>query len=293
MPKKHRSPASSISVLLVATFSHFIACSAPPQPEKPTTPTTQFSADMEPIVIGHSFVMPSATLGEQRRITVYLPAEYSKNSERHSVLYLLDGGLQEDFHHLTGIVQVSVANGLMNPIIVIGIENTERRRDMTGPTENAEDKKAAPRVGESARFRAFLKDELIPRIERDFRTNGERTLIGESLAGLFVVETFLNAPEMFSRYIAVSPSLWWNDSALLKQAPEKLRQLPLQGKTLYLTVGGIKDNTKETSSLADTLRAVNPSGLTWYYEPRPEETHATMLHAGALKALRMFFPAKR
>lgn len=248
---------------------------------------------MEPIVIGQSFTMDSHVLHEKRRITAYLPADYEKSTTRYPVLYLLDGGIGEDFHHLTGIVQVSVANGIMAPIIVIGIENTERRRDMTGPTENADDKKIAPHVGGSAPFRKFLKDELVPRIERDFRGNGERTLIGESLAGLFVVETFFEDPSMFDRYISVSPSLWWNDRFLLNHAAERLKTLPLQGKTLYLTVGGKKDNTEDTDALAKTLQTAAPQGLTLFYELLPEEAHATMLHAGALKALRLFFPAKQ
>ena len=255
-------------------------------------PRPVISGQMESIVIGQSFTMDSAVLGEKRRITVYLPADYDKTAQRYPVLYLLDGGIKEDFHHITGIVQVSVANGLMDPILVIGIENTERRRDMTGPTENPEDKKIAPHVGESARFRRFFKDELVPRIERDFRGNGERTLLGESLAGLFVVETFLEDPSLFQRYISVSPSLWWNDGSLLKRAPEQLKTLPLQGKTLYLTVGGKQDNTKETNQFAEALRSTAPAGLTWYYELMPDEAHATALHSGALVALRKFFAAK-
>lgn len=233
--------------------------------------------------------MDSVVLGEKRRITVYLPADYDKTATRYPVLYLLDGGAKEDFHHITGIVQVSVANGLMDPIIVIGIENTERRRDMTGPTENPEDKKGAPHAGGSAKFRAFLKDELIPRIEREFRGNGERTLLGESLAGLFVVETFFDEPGLFQRYIAVSASLWWNNEFLLNQAAARLKTLPLQGRTLYVTVGGVDDNTRTNDKLAETLRGFAPAGLTWYYEPLPMEGHATMLHAGALRALRKFF----
>jgi uncharacterized protein len=269
-----------LSMLIFVT-----GCVAPTPPSRPP-------AQIEDIVIGHSFLMNSAVLGEKRRITVYLPANYDKTPQRYPVLYLLDGGANEDFHHVTGIVQVSVANGLMDPIILIGIENTERRRDMTGPTENPEDKKIAPRVGGSAHFRQFLKDELVPRIEKDFRGNGERTLLGESLAGLFVVETFFEEPGLFHRYISVSPSLWWNHGFLLGKAAERLKTLPVQGKTLYLTVGGKDDNTKETDTLAEALRSAQPSGLTWYYEPLPDEAHATMLHAGALKALRKFFVAK-
>jgi uncharacterized protein len=262
-------------------------CAAQP-PKHQSIPTDDAR---EPIVIGQSFFMTSAVLKENRRITVYLPTDYAQNAQRYPVLYLLDGGIAEDFHHITGIVQVSVSNGLMDPIIVIGIENTERRRDMTGPTENPEDLKIAPHVGASALFRSFIKDELIPRIERDYRGNGTRTLMGESLAGLFVVETFFAEPALFQRYIAVSPSLWWNYGALLKQAPGNLAKLPLQNQILYLTAGNQEDNSKVTENLVETLRLANRSGLTWYYEPLPEEAHATMLHAGALRVLRKFFPA--
>lgn len=249
-------------------------------------------AATKPIVIGQSFAMDSQILREERHVSVYLPDDYATSSRRYPVLYLLDGGPKEDFHHITGIVQVSVANGLMEPIIVIGIENTERRRDMTGPTKNAEDLKIAPHVGESASFRRFLKNELVPRIEKDFRGNGERTLLGESLAGLFVVETFMEEPRLFQRYIAVSPSLWWNDGFINQNAAERLKTLPVQGTTFYLTVGGVDDNTKATGAFAEALRVTQPMGLTWYYELLPEEAHATMLHAGALRALRKFFPAK-
>jgi predicted alpha/beta superfamily hydrolase len=270
-------PALMLGVVIVMT-----GCTPPP-------PAPRVSGQTEPIVIGESFTMDSVTLGEKRRITVYLPPDYAETSKRYPVLYLLDGGAKEDFHHITGIVQVSVANGLMDPILVIGIENTERRRDMTGPTEKPEDKKIAPRVGGSAQFRKFLKDELVPRIERDFRGNGERTLLGESLAGLFVVETFFEEPQLFHRYISVSPSLWWNDGFLLKHAAVRLKTLPVQGRTLYLTVGGKDDNTEVTNQFVEALRMAALPGLKLYYEPMPDEAHATMLHAGALRALRKLF----
>jgi len=81
-------------------------------------------------------------------------------------------------------------------------------------------------------------------------------------------------------------------SILAESRPERLKTLSLQGKTLYLTVGGKDDNTETTDQFATALRNASPPGLTWYYELMPDEAHATMLHAGALKALRKFFPAK-
>ncbi|MDI1481058.1 alpha/beta hydrolase-fold protein [Polyangium sp. y55x31] len=279
-------------LLFAVTFGScltLVGCAARgPEPSHAPAPP-----DADAIVIGRSFVMDSAALGEKRRITVYLPPDYAESRERYPVMYLLDGGAAEDFHHITGIVQVSVANEIMRPVIVIGIENTERRRDLTGPTENEKDKAIAPRVGGSARFRAFLKDELVPRIEREYRSNGERGLMGESLAGLFVLETFFEDPALFGTYIAVSPSLWWNDGFLLAQAEPRLKMLSAQGKTLYLTVGGVEDNTEQTERMAGILRRHAPPGLIWHYVPLPAEGHGTVYHPGALNALRLLYARKK
>jgi predicted alpha/beta superfamily hydrolase len=81
------------------------------------------------------------------------------------VLYMPDGGIEEDFLHVAGLVQVSVGNGTMRPFILVGIENTARRRDLTGPTTRAEDKKIAPKVGGSAAFRQFIREELMPTVK--------------------------------------------------------------------------------------------------------------------------------
>ena len=119
-----------------------------------------------------------------------------------------DGGMAEDFVHIAGLVQVSVGNQTMRPFLLVGIENTERRRDMTGPTQNAGDRRIAPRVGGSAAFRKFLREELMPQIKQHYRTTSETAVVGESLAGLFVVETLLREPDLFDTYIAIDPSLW-------------------------------------------------------------------------------------
>ena len=186
-----------------------------------------------PIVIGRSYVIASKVLGDERRINVYLPPGYVE-SARLPVLYMPDGGIGEDFLHVAGLVQVSVGNGTMRPFILVGIENTERRRDMTGPTDSEQDKKIAPRVGGSAAFRAFIRRELMPQVKARYRTTEETAIVGESLAGLFVVETFLKEPDLFDTYIAFDPSLWWNNQQLVSGAAEDLRKQPGLSKTLYL-----------------------------------------------------------
>ncbi len=133
-----------------------------------------------PLVIGDTFTLTSKVLGESRRINVYTPPGLADPSAALPTLYMPDGGVSEDFLHVAGLVQIGAINGTMRPFRLVGIENTERRRDLTGPTENVEDKKIAPRVGGSAAFRKFLKDELMPVIRERYHTtrrDGDRRRI--------------------------------------------------------------------------------------------------------------------
>ena len=121
---------------------------------------TPASAQQQPVplAMGQTFTMASAALGETRRINVYLPAAYtdSAGTARLPVLYMPDGGMAEDFLHVAGLIEVLVGDNTMRPFLLVGIETTERRRDMTGPTEKPEDRKIAPHVGGSAALRKFM-----------------------------------------------------------------------------------------------------------------------------------------
>lgn len=243
-----------------------------------------------PLAIGETFTIQSRALGETRRINVYMPPQYYASPDaRLPVLYMPDGGIGEDFLHVAGLVQVSVGNGTMRPFLLVGIENTQRRRDLTGPTENLEDRKIAPQVGGSAAFRQFLRTELMPAISHRYRTTRETAIMGESLAGLFVVETFFLEPELFDTYIAFDPSLWWNDAELVNRASERLRVSGRSPHTLYLSSSAEKELARLTSQLAETLGKAAPVNLKWTYEPMPFESHATIYHPAALTALRRLF----
>jgi predicted alpha/beta superfamily hydrolase len=240
-------------------------------------------------VIGETFTIDSKILGETRRINVYLPPGYTESSKiNFPVIYMPDGGLAEDFLHVAGLVQVSVGNETMRPFLLVGIENTERRRDMTGPTENEKDKKIARHVGGSAAFRKFIRDELMPQIKTRYRTTDETAIVGESLAGLFVVETFLLEPDLFDTYIAFDASLWWNDHKMIDGAAEKLRARPELKKTVYFASSG--DDTAEiTERFADILGSNAAPNIHWHYEKMPDEKHSTIYHPAALKAFRFLF----
>jgi hypothetical protein len=243
-----------------------------------------------PLVIGETFTIDSKILSETRRINIYMPPGYAESpGARLPVLYMPDGGIAEDFLHVAGLVQVSVGNATMRPFLLVGIENTQRRRDMTGPTESAEDKKIAPRVGGSEAFRRFLRDELMPQVKARYRTTGETAIVGESLAGLFVMETFLLEPDLFDTYIAFDPSLWWNNQKLVNDAGKRLVIRPDMKKTLYFAISGDSGLADAAQRLATLLGTHAPRGLRWHYEKMPEEKHSTIYHPAALRAFRAVF----
>ena len=255
---------------------------------KPSIPARAIE-NTTPLVIGETFTINSKILSETRRINVYLPPGYAESPDaRFPVLYMPDGGMAEDFLHVAGLVQVSVGNATMRPFILVGIENTQRRRDMTGPTENAEDKKIAPRVGGAESFRAFIRQELMPQVKARYRATKETAIVGESLAGLFVVETFLLEPDLFDTYIAFDPSLWWNNQKLVNGAAERLQARPKLEKTLYFASSG-DGFTEITQRLADILSKNAPPGIHWHYQAMPDEKHSTIYHPAALKAFRAVF----
>ncbi|HUP89107.1 MAG TPA: alpha/beta hydrolase-fold protein [Longimicrobiales bacterium] len=236
-----------------------------------------------PLSIGETFTIESKILHETRRINVYKPPVWDDTlNAARPVLYMPDGGIAEDFLHVAGLLQVSAGNGTMRPFLLVGIENTQRRRDMTGPTQSAEDKKIAPVVGGSAAFRAFIRDELIPYIDAHYRTTRERAIMGESLAGLFVVETFFKEPQLFDSYIAFDPSVWWNDHEWAKHGASRLNDVARK-KTLYLA------NSSDASELGDLARSLTAAGFRVNYQPMPEEKHSTIYHPAALRALRILF----
>jgi uncharacterized protein len=266
------------ALCFITAFAAFAHAQARPSPVEKALP----------LAVGETFTITSKVLSETRRINVYLPPVYQESAAtRLPVLYMPDGGVAEDFLHVAGLVQVSVGNGTMRPFLLVGIENTQRRRDMTGPTENEKDKKIAPRVGGSAAFRRFIRDELMPQVKGRYRTTDETAIVGESLAGLFVVETFLLEPDLFDTYIAFDPSLWWNNQKLVGDAGGRLRARTKTEKTLYLASSG--EDTEVTQRFADVLGKDAPAGLRWHYEKMPDEKHSTIYHPAALKAFRAVF----
>ena len=241
-----------------------------------------------------TFTIDSPVLGGPRKVNVALPPGYAGSTRRFPVLYLLDGGtVQEDFPKITDIVAEAVAAGRLAPMIVVGIEGVDRKHDLTHPATFADDLKLLPTSGGSAAYRRFLVDELRPWVKARYRTNGQSGLIGESLAGLFVVETFLREPKAFDAYLAASPSLWWDDQSLARQAEPLLAAGGFGGRRLYLSIGD-EGTTMQAGvdKVVAALKAKPPKGLVWRYDPQPAAHHSTIYDPSAKAGLPWLFPPR-
>jgi predicted alpha/beta superfamily hydrolase len=227
-----------------------------------------------------SFSIASHAVAEERTINVYTPPEYASSPlTLYPVLYMPDGGLDEDFPHIANTIDSLIRLALVPPMLVVGIANTERRRDLTGPTTVASDSAVADHIGGADAFRTFIRDELMPEIRRRYRTTEETGVVGESLAGLFIVETFLQEPTLFHHAIALSPSVWWNNEDVVRRAREGLAIPTDFPRSLYLASANETDIVPGTARLAEILKQHAPQGLRWYFEPRPDLEHGTIFRA--------------
>lgn len=233
-----------------------------------------------------SFTLQSEAVGEVRRINVYTPPGYAESQEAYPVLYMPDGGVKEDFPHISNTIDKLIRDKTIAPVIVVGIENTERRRDLSGPTQVASDREIAPVVGGSAAFRKFISSELIPHVEQQYRCNDQRGIVGESAAGIFAVETLFLEPDLFDRYIAIDPALWWNNHELVRKAAERLPGLVRKPTRLWFTASDATDIKPWSDQLADTLKSQSPDQLQWTYDPMPQEKHQTIFRASKETAFR-------
>lgn len=261
------------------------ACQAAPAGMQPV------GAEGRAIVLGHAFEVSSAALGETRRLNVYLPASYVEGTKRYPVLYLVDGGVAQDFVHVAGLSQHAGISASFQEMIVVGVETVDRRRELTAPaTRDASLRVEYPTHGEATKFRAFIADEVKPWVEKRYRTSGVNAIMGESLAGLFVAETFLRQPDLFEGYIAIDPSLWWDDRALSNETVSLMAAQPPGSRKLYVAVANSGPAMRLPQvQFANAVRNAGKEGLAFTYVAMEDEEHSTIYHRAALEALRLVF----
>lgn len=260
---------------------------------------TKEKAGDKPFVLGVTTAVNSKVLGEKRTLNIYLPEGYNpKDTVNYPVIYLLDGSADEDFIHIVGLVQYNSFEWInrVPKSIVVGIATVDRRRDFTYPTTIEKDKKAYPTTGGSGKFIAFIETELQPFIQSNYKTNASKTLIGQSLGGLLATEILFKKPALFTKYVIVSPSLWWDNGTLLNQTPETIKAVFNQPKQIYIGVGkeGLTSIENphvmevDANILADKLKTANKSKTSnVFFDYLPEEDHATIMHQAVLNAFKV------
>jgi len=240
----------------------------------------------DPIPEHDNFKIESKQVGETRVINVWTPPEYENSNESYPVLYMADGGIKEDFPHIANTISKLITEKSILPIILVGIENTERGRDLTGYSESEYDAQFCPLTNGAKQFRAFITEELFNEIENKYRITNKNGLIGESLSGLFVMESFMQNPESFDFYIAFDPSLWWNNHYLVQNSKELLAEFPDKEIQLWFAGSSAEDISQYTNELSEVLEKNAPNKLKWEYSDEPNEKHNTIFRATKEKALK-------
>jgi len=201
---------------------------------------TQPEGAPKPFVLGEIREMQSVLLGETRLLNIYLPEGYdAKDTVKYPVIYLLDGSADEDFIHVVGIVQFNTFSWInrVPRSIVVGIATVDRKRDFTFPSALADEQKRFPTSGHSDKFISFIEKELQPFMEKNYKINTTKTIIGQSLGGLLATEILLKKPALFNKYIIISPSLWWDNGSLLAQSTAIANANFFQPIDIYIGVG--------------------------------------------------------
>jgi len=246
---------------------------------------------VKPFAIGETRILKSEILNENRILNIYLPEGF-ENTKSYPVIYLLDGSANEDFLHIVGLVQFYKMQFNMPDFLVVGIANVDRKRDFTFHTDLEDLKKDYPTTGHSAKFIEFIEKELQPFVNKTYKTTETKYIIGQSLGGLLATEILLKKPSLFTHYLIVSPSLWWDDESLLKGAKSLLDKQKEMNQYVYISVGMEEHKTmvKEANEIAGILK--KKKNLHVVYYPMQNENHASILHQSISEAFRKLFPLK-
>lgn len=238
----------------------------------------------------------SETLNESRKVYIQLPASYDpEKKQKYPVVFILDG---ENFLPTVNDVQNYYSGGFTPEMVLVGIVNGKNRiRDLT--TSTITTKYGMPfneKNGEADNFRKFIQEELIVFIESKYPVTNYRTLIGHSYGGLFTISTLIHQPNLFANYLAIDPSLDWDNQKLLNESQELLATQKYQGKALFMSLSGQLHMQNSQITIADVMQDTTDytlfprsniafskmveqridNGLSFEWKFYPEDIHGTI-----------------
>ena len=238
-----------------------------------------------------TLALKSTVLAEERVVLVRTPPGYETNKLSYPVLYMTDG----DAHmgHTASTIDFLVRNGRISDLIVVGVSNTDRTRDLTpakSTAKNAAGELQNPTSGGADNFLKFFETELIPAIEKDYRVQPYRILAGHSLGGLFAVHAMITKPGLFNSYVAVSPSLQWENGETLKRAEEFLKNRKEMKVTLYTSLGNEPGAIGESfDRFKELLSKTNIKGFEWQAQRMDDEDHGSVVLRSHYSGLRKIY----
>lgn len=238
----------------------------------------ELTAENELLGLGKQHIINSKVLSEARPVILSLPVGYDDSQAHYPVIYVLDG--LQNIKHTVGTIELLTESGLIPPLIIVGIESLDRNRDLTpsnagqnvfGGTGNA----GIPQSGGAPLFLQFLKEELIPYTEANFRTHPYRILEGHSLGGLFGVFTLMDSPDLFDAFIIEAPALWWNKEEMTERAKTFFKSTETLDKSIYFGIGGGDGwgMRQELIRYVEVIKQSPPKDFKWLHEEVGDEGH--------------------
>jgi predicted alpha/beta superfamily hydrolase len=239
--------------------------------------------------------LDSKVMGENRTLLVSLPASYGTGARKYPVLYMTDGGAQ--LPHTAATAEFLARNGRIPELIVVGINNTDRTRDLT-PTRVVDQTFEGrpfhfPTSGGADRFLSFIETEVIPEIEKRYRTQPYRVFAGHSFGGLFALHSLFSKPKLFNAWIAVSPTLIWDGDYIERRAREFVNGTKELNATLVFTLGDEEELKQPAERLKKLFERKKPKGfdVTSFYFGT--EDHGSVVMPSHYDGLRKVFEAWR
>lgn len=228
--------------------------------------------------------LPSKILSEQRDLLVHLPNNYHQNTGlNYPVLFLLDG--QRNFSHVAGTLDLLNQDGKAQEMIIVAIKNTHRTRDLTPTYDESYNEWGIS--GGADNFLDFIEKELIPYVNKNYRTNNFKVLSGHSLGGLLAVYSLQSRPQLFQAHFAFSPSLWWHEQVIFKDAENFLANTARLNNYLYVNLGNESgDMLSAFEQYTQLLKTHTPEGFSYNSDIDKNETHGTSALIGQTLAYR-------
>lgn len=274
---KHTTLVTLIFVLAISALESYCQ-----QPIKAIPSIDGFKT--EPVSVGYSFKFHSDILNEDRIVMVSLPDDYSSTIKKYLVLYMPDG--QWHFTHTTQAVGGLSGNGFMPKMIIVAVQTLDNRsRDLAASMDP--DGKLG---GGANKFLSFMKKELIPFIEKNYRTYPYRILSGSSFGGIFTAHAFFDDPEYFDAYLAYSPSMWWENSYYIKSMEKLFSERSDLKSYWYINVAN-EGLGMGVNALARVFADKAPENFKWKFEEYPDEIHETTAYKATHNGMKFIFAA--